>query len=162
MVGGIPNRLFSRNAVVASISCRGMNTSTFIDNELRNLEIRGRMALEQIHRSTNIREVIAGMNVPVPAMLRSLRNSVSSLSRIERTAYGRAESIVRAQLAALAEEEDEQSFLRHRGRLMTEWRQIQGRFPRLAAFIQVESERLRAKYRAPIHITSVPGAVIHS
>lgn len=139
-----------------------MNTSTFIDNELRNLEIRGRMALEQIHRSTNIREVIAGMNVPVPAMLRSLRNSVSSLSRIERTAYGRAESIVRAQLAALAEEEDEQSFLRHRGRLMTEWRLIQGRFPRLAAFIQVESERLRAKYRAPIHITSVPGAVIHS
>ena len=158
----MPGRLFSRNAVVASISCRGMNTSAFIDNELRNLEIRGRLALEQIHRSTTIREVIAGMNVPVPAMLRSLRNSVSSLSRIERTAYGRAESIVRAQLAALAEEEDEQSFLRHRGRLMTEWRQIQGRFPRLANFIQVESERLRAKYRAPLHIKVAPGAVIHS
>ncbi len=30
------------------------------------------------------------------------------------------------------------------------------------AFIQVESERLRAKYRAPIHITSAPAAVIHS
>ena len=133
-----------------------MNTSAFIDNELRNLEIQGRLALEQIHRSTTIREVIAGMNVPVPAMLRSLRNSVSSLSRIERTAYGRA------QLAALAEEDDEQSFLRHRGRLMTEWRQIQGRFPRLANFIQVESERLRAKYRAPLHIKVAPGAVIHS
>ena len=158
----MPDRYFFRNTVVASISCRGMNTSAFIDNELRNLEIQGRLALEQIHRSTTIREVITGMNVPVPTMLRGLRNSVSSLSRIERTAYGRAESIVRAQLAALAEEEDEQSFLRHRGRLMTEWRQIQGRFPRLAAFIQVESERLRAKYRAPIHITSAPGAIIHS
>lgn len=157
----MPDRYFFRNTVVASISCQGMNTSAFIDNELRNLEIQGRLALEQIHRSTTIREVITGMNVPVPAMLRGLRNSVSSLSRIERTAYGRAESIVRAQMAALAEEEDEQSFLRHRGRLMTEWRQIQ-RFPRLAAFIQVESERLRAKYRAPIHITSAPGAVIHS
>lgn len=158
----MPDRYFFRNALIASISCRGMNTSAFIDNELRNLEIQGRLALEQIHRSTTIREVIAGMNVPVPAMLRSLRNSVSSLSRIERTAYGRAESIVRAQLAALAQEEDEQSFLRHRGRLMTEWRQIQGRFPRLANFIQVESERLRAKYRAPLHITAAPGAVIHS
>ena len=158
----MPDRYFFRNALIASISCRGMNTSAFIDNELRNLEIQGRLALEQIHRSTTIREVIAGMNVPVPAMLRSLRNSVSSLSRIERTAYGRAESIVRAQLAALAEEDDEQSFLRHRGRLMTEWRQIQGRFPRLANFIQVESDRLRAKYRAPIHITSAPAAVIHS
>lgn len=139
-----------------------MNSSAFIDNELRTLEIRGRQALEQIHRSQNIREVIAGMNVPVPAELRSLRSSVRSLCRLERTAYGRAEILVRAQLRALGEEDDEQAFLRHRGRLMKEWRHQQGRFPRLVAFIQVESERLYAKLRTPIHPNQAPGAAIHS
>ncbi|TXT25382.1 MAG: hypothetical protein FD131_4583 [Rhodocyclaceae bacterium] len=124
-----------------------MNTTTYIHTELRNLECAANVALDQIRRSTNLRDVVLGMNVQVPPLLRSLRHLTPSLSRIEREAFRRAESIARGQIAALGEELDEAAFLRQRGLLMNEWRHLRGRFPKLATYVQVESDRLLAKLR---------------
>ncbi len=135
-----------------------MNASTYINNELRKLEAMARQALEKIQASRTIAEVISGMRVPVPAHLHCLRASAPSLSRIERTAFSKAEAIVRAQLLTLAQLQDDSAKQRQRERLMNEWRQLHGHFPRLGAFIQAELAGTHAGLRLPISISQAPAA----
>lgn len=127
-----------------------MNANHYIHNELCLLESAAHVALCQIRNSKSIREVVQGMSVPIPAVVRSLRRLAPSYPRIESEAHRRAESIVRGQMSTLVEACSEEEFLCLRGRYMHEWRQLNGRFPKLASYVQVESARLLARLRAPI------------
>lgn len=127
-----------------------MNANHYIHNELCQLESAAHVALCQIRNSKSIREVVQGMSVPVPAVVRSIRRLAPSFPRIESEAHRRAESIVRGQMSTLVEAGSEEEFLRLRGRYMQEWRQLNGRFPKLASYVQVESARLLARLRNPI------------
>ena len=122
----------------------------YIHNELRQPESAAHVALCQVRNSKSIREVVLGKSVPVPAIVRSIRRLAPSYPRIESEAHRRAESIVRGHLSILEATKSEDEFLRLRGRYMQEWRQLNGRFPKLASHVQVESSRLLARLRTTI------------
>ena len=126
-----------------------MNANHYIHKELRQLESSAHVALGQIRNSKSIREVVLGMNVPVPAVVRSIRRLAPSYPRIESEAHRRAESIVRSQMSTLEAAGTEEEFMRLRARYQLEWRQLNGRFPKLASYVQVESARLLARLRNP-------------
>ncbi len=148
-VGFRPAPHFSQTRAAGFFNLAAMNANHYIHNELRQLESSAHVALGQIRNSKSIREVVLGMNVPVPAVVRSIRRLAPSYPRIESEAHRRAESIVRGQMSTLEAAESEEEFLRLRGRYQPEWRQLNGRFPKLASYVQVESARLLARLRNP-------------
>lgn len=126
-----------------------MNANHYIHNELRQLENAAHLALGQIRSSKSIQEVVRGMRFPVPPIVRSIRRLAPSFPRIEAEAHRRAESIVRSQISVLQQASSESEFLRLRGQYQQEWHQLNGRFPKLASFVQVESGRLLSRLRNP-------------
>lgn len=134
-----------------------MNANHYIHNELRHLESAAHVALNQIRCSRTIREVVQGMSVQIPAVLRGIRHMAPSFPRIESEAHRRAESIVRTQIAQLAESASEAEFLKQRAALQREWQQLRGHFPKLASYTQVESNRLLVRLRAPSQSASRHG-----
>lgn len=101
-----------------------MNANHYIHNELHQLENAAHLALGQIRNSKSIREVVRGMSIPVPPIVRSIRRLAPSVPRIEAEAHRRAESIVRSQISALQQASSESEFLRLRGRYQREWYQL--------------------------------------
>lgn len=126
-----------------------MKANLYIHNELGQLESAAHVALGQIRNSKSIREVVLGMNVPVPAVVRRIRHLAPTYPRIESEAHRRAESIVRGQMSTLEAAGSEEEFMRLRARYQLEWRQLNGRFPKLASYAHVESARLLARLRNP-------------
>ena len=122
-----------------------MNTTPYIQAETHRLECTAHLAIDRIRRSQSVSQIIQGMALPVPPILRGLRH-LSPAVRSE--AHRRAESIVRAQVATLGEIRDETEFLQKRGAFLKEWIQLNGHFPRLATYVKVECDRRLAQIRA--------------
>ena len=125
-----------------------MNTTNYVHAEAHRLECAANLAIARIRRSQSVSQVIQGMSFPVPPILRSLRHLSPAVRRVRSEAHQRAESIVRAQVATLGELHDETEFLQKRGALVKEWIQLNGRFPRLATYVRVETDRQLAQIRA--------------
>jgi hypothetical protein len=125
-----------------------MNTTTYLQAETHRLESAANLAIARIRQSQSVSQVIQGMSFPVPPILRSLRHLSPAVRRVRSEAHRRAESIVRAQVATLGELRDETEFLQKRGALVKEWIQLNGRFPRLATYVRVESDRRLAQIRS--------------
>ena len=122
-----------------------MNTTPYIQAETHRLECTAHLAIDRIRRSQSVSQIIQGMALPVPPILRGLRH-LSPAVRSE--AHRRAESIVRAQVATLSEIRDETEFFQKRGAFLKEWILLNGRFPRLATYVRVESDRRLAQIRS--------------
>ena len=127
-----------------------MNTTPYIQAETHRLECTAHLAIDRIRRSQSVSQIIQGMALPVPPILRGLRH-LSPAVRSE--AHRRAESIVRAQVATLSEIRDETEFFQKRGAFLKEWVLLNGRFPRLATYVRVESDRRLAQIRVS-HLNS--------
>ena len=127
-----------------------MNTTPYIQAETHRLECTAHLAIDRIRRSQSVSQIIQGMALPVPPILRGLRH-LSPAVRSE--AHRRAESIVRAQVATLSEVRDEPEFFQKRGAFLKEWILLNGRFPRLATYVRVESDRRLAQIRTS-HLNS--------
>ena len=130
-----------------------MNTTTYIHAEMRHLESTAHLAIDRIHRSQNISQVIQGMALSIPPVLRGLRHLSPAVRRVRSEAHRRAESIVRAQVATLSEIRDEPEFFQKRGAFLKEGILLNGRFPRLATYVRVESDRRLAQIRVS-HLNS--------
>ena len=127
-----------------------MNTTPYIQAETHRLECTAHLAIDRIRRSQSVSQIIQGMALPVPPILRGLRH-LSPAVRSE--AHRRAESIVRAQVATLSEIRDEPEFFQKRGAFLKEGILLNGRFPRLATYVRVESDRRLAQIRVS-HLNS--------
>ena len=125
-----------------------MNTTAYVQAEAHRLDCAANMAIVRIRRSQSVSQIVRGMALPVPPILRSLRNLSPSIRRVRSEAHRRAESIVRAQVATLGEIRDETEFLQKRGAFLKDWIQLNGHFPRLATYVKVECDRRLAQIRA--------------
>ena len=130
-----------------------MKTTSYIRSELERLENSANTALNRIRKSRDLAEVIREMALPIPPGLRSLRHTSPAVRRVRIEAQRRAESLVRNQIALLAEIRDEAEFLRTRGALTKEWHRLNGHFPSLASLVKVESDRLLNQIRLPYQNT---------
>ena len=130
-----------------------MNTTNYVHAEAHRLECAANLAIARIRQSQSVSQVIQGMSFPVPPILRSLRHLSPAVRRVRSEAHRRAESIVRAQVATLSEVRDEPEFFQKRGAFLKEWVLLNGRFPRLATYVRVESDRRLAQIRAS-HLNS--------
>lgn len=124
-----------------------MNANDYIFNELRILDNASHHALNQIRCSKRIRDVVSAMCIPVPTVLRGIKRTCPAFARIEADAHRKAESIVRAHLTELTETATEEDFIRQRALYVREWHLLNGRFPKLASLVQVESRRHLARLR---------------
>ena len=130
-----------------------MNTTPYIQAETHRLECTAHLAIDRIRRSQSVSQIIQGMALPVPPILRGLRHLSPAVRRVRSEAHRRAESIVRAQVATLSEIRDEPEFFQKRGAFLKEGILLNGRFPRLATYVRVESDRRLAQIRAS-HLNS--------
>jgi hypothetical protein len=95
----------------------------------------------RIEHAKSLREVVDAAFVQVRTPFRSLQHLMPELRSLPAWSERRAETLVKAQLKALAETEGEVRRQMHR-RLAAEWRLLPGNFPRLARLVLEESHRL--------------------
>jgi len=118
--------------------------------ELTRVSAEASAARVRIRQARTLREVTRHMDVRVRPEFRCLKHMMTELRRLHRDAEHRAEQILRAQLADISALPDE-SKRRELAAMYrsSDWRLLQGHFPRLARLAESASRTDSHHHRGP-------------
>lgn len=115
-------------------------TQWYIDRETRKVENQCSMAMQQIRRARNLREVVQANHVHVQPYLRSLVRS--DVTRVHRAMEEKATEIIDQQLADLAAMPYEERKAAIGRMMMQEWNYLRGNLPSHFHRVEMEQHKL--------------------
>lgn len=113
-----------------------------ISQKLQRVESEAASQIARVNHAKTIDEVIRAADVPVPAEIRFMRNSIRGLRSLESAAERRIEELLNGRLQQIANAESAAEAKAKRGRFIQDCSMLRGKFSRQYGYADRESKRL--------------------